>query len=143
MSWHPLDTCLPPRPRREGGALDLIRHSWRSAAGPLLADRTAPVSLDRRGNLLLKAWGEDTSARLSALKKETVKRLGAFLGEGMVRDIRWRMVSGQVEAPEPVRPPLPVPEAARLGARISDPELRDAFTAACRRVLGRRSPSRK
>jgi len=142
MSWQSLDRCLPHHPQGSCGALDLIRHSWKSAAGPLLAERTSPVSLDRRGNLALKAWGADTPALLASLKKEMVKRVGAFLGEGIVRDIRWRMVAGTVESSE-IPPSLPVPEAEGLGECITDPGLRDSFTAACRRVLGRRSPSRK
>jgi len=142
MSWHLLNTCLPPHSRGAGGALDLIRHSWKSAAGPLLAERTAPVSLDRRGNLVLKAWGADTPALLAAMKKEMVKRVGAFLGDGIVSDIRWRMTAGTVEPSDPP-PSFPAPEAEGLGKRISDPGLRDSFTAACRRILGRRPPSRR
>jgi hypothetical protein len=143
MSWHTLDTCFPSRPRASNQALDLIRHSWKALAGPGMGDRTVPVSLDRRGLLVLKAWGTDTPARLTSGRTEMLKQLGSFIGEGIVRDIRWKIVPGHAEPPEPLPPPGPVPEAEGLGECISDPGLRDSFTAACRRVLGRRSPSRK
>ena len=143
MSWHSLNTCLPARSCAPNPALDLIRHSWPHLAGIRLSGVTFPRALDRRGVLTLKAGGLEAGSALKLGKTELLKRLQAFVGTDVVREIRWEVVEAPAPAPEkPTHTPL-TPEEQGLGEKISDPDLKNSFMAACRRILGRPSPSRK
>ncbi len=143
MSWESLHTCLPAGSSKANPALELIRHSWPHLAGARLSGSTSPRALDRRGMLTLQAAGPGTDDALRAQRLELLKRLQSFAGTEVVRDIRWEFQASPLPAPTPSPPPpLPV-NLQGLGEKISDPDLKRAFTNACRRVLGRRSPSQK
>jgi hypothetical protein len=131
MTWHPLNLCLPSRDRASSEELEMIRHSWKAVAGSRLGACTAPASLSRDGVLVLNAWGEEASLLLKAGKKEVLKRLHAFGGEGAVREVRWRMV------PPPAAAAPPRPEAAKPAGPSGGPDLRSDFTEVCRRILER------
>ena len=143
MSWHSLPPCLPVDPPPPNPALDLIRHSWPQLAGIRLAGDTFPRSLDRRGALTLKACGLEAGNSLRSEKSELLKRLQAFAGVDVVREIRWETVAARSPDPDPPAPALISPEVKGLGEKISDPGLKSSFMAACRRILERPSPSRK
>jgi hypothetical protein len=142
MSWHSLDTCIPSRASEPDPALKLIRHSWSHVAGARLTGCTFPRELDKKGVLTLRVNGIEAGALLKAERSELLKRLQSFAGNAVVREIRWETVAAGPPAPI-LSAPVP-PDITGLGDGISDPELRNVFTAACRRVLGRRrSLSRK
>lgn len=110
--------------------ISLVR-SWKQIAGPLLAGKTSP-SRFRHGILTVHVPNASWAQELQLAKPVLLGKIGTFLGEGTVRDIRF--IVGPVSPPgeEPLQdskmteegalPPLCSPEGIR---EIPDPELRD------------------
>lgn len=108
-----------------------LARSWRRIAGPILAGKTAP-SRFRHGILTVNVPNASWAQELQLAKPVLLGKIGTVLGEGTVRDIRFRV--GPVSPPggetrhdpedgeESRLPPLLSPDEVE---GLPDPDLRD------------------
>jgi len=123
--------------------VSLVR-SWKQIAGPLLAGKTSP-SRFRHGILTVHVPNASWAQELQLAKPVLLGKIGTFLGEETVRDIRFIVGPVSPAGEEPrhdakatekrTLPPLRSPEEIE---EIPDPELRALLRSILEKTSRRR-----
>lgn len=126
-----------------------LARSWPEAVGPLLARKTFPVRL-RGGVLTIRVPDHSWAQELTLAASDLVGKIGAHLGEGKVREVRFHV------GPAPEAPPddagagrraegamvrrgasADSPLPAGLDA-VADPEMREILASLSRKAAARK-----
>src|SRR5262245_9378750 len=83
-----LDGLLGDRILRAGRAVGELGRSWASVVGGRLAEESAPVSLDDRGALLVRASSAAWAAQVRFLSAEIAQAANRLLGGDRVASVR-------------------------------------------------------
>jgi hypothetical protein len=141
---------LLPRMLRHVGESDEARQhavfaAWTAAVGSQVRKVTAPLRLERK-TLIVAVADQTWRSQLDRIKGQALFRLNSLLGAPVVTSIEFVInpdsLSHSTQAPREIQ--FTAPEKAALAlnddaARISNPDLRDAFLRAAGKCLERRA----